>query len=103
MTGRAILHSPQNLLLDEATNGQDVPTIRSLRDLLRSLRDSGVCVIFSSHVLDEVRALCDKVLIISNGSLVASGSPGELRAQTDTISLEDAFVKLTCQPENVSC
>jgi sodium transport system ATP-binding protein len=101
--GRAILHSPQNLLLDEPTNGLDVPTIRSLRDLLRRLRDSGVCVIFSSHVLDEVRALCDKVVIISNGSLVATGSPVELCAQTDTISLEDAFVKLTCQPENVSC
>jgi len=70
--GRAILHSPQNLLLDEPTNGLDVPTIRSLRDLLRRLRDSGVCVIFSSHVLDEVRALCDKVVIISNGSLVAT-------------------------------
>ena len=101
--GRAILHSPRNLLLDEPTNGLDVPTIRSLRDLLRRLRDSGVCVIFSSHVLDEVRALCDKVVIVSNGSLVASGSPGELCAQTDTISLEDAFVKLTCQPENVPC
>jgi sodium transport system ATP-binding protein len=101
--GRAILHSPRNLLLDEPTNGLDVPAIRSLRDLLRRFRDSGVCVIFSSHVLDEVRALCDQVVIVSNGSLVASGSPGELCAQTDTISLEDAFVKLTCQPESVSC
>jgi sodium transport system ATP-binding protein len=101
--GRAILHSPHNLLLDEPTNGLDVPTIRSLRDLLRSLRDSGVCVIFSSHVLDEVRALCDRVVIIASGSLVASGSPNQLCAQTNTTSLEDAFVKLTCQPETASC
>jgi len=55
--GRALLHSPQNLLLDEPTNGLDVPTVRSLRDLLRRLRDAGTCVVFCSHVLDEVRAL----------------------------------------------
>jgi sodium transport system ATP-binding protein len=93
--GRAILHSPQNLLLDEPTNGLDVPTVRSLRDLLRRLRDSGVCIVFSSHVLEEVRALCDKVVIISSGRLIAEGSPAEVCAQTDTDSLEDAFVKLT--------
>jgi len=93
---RAILHAPQNLLLDEPTNGLDVPTVRSLRDLLRRLRDDGLCVVFSSHVLDEVRALCDKVVVISTGKLIAQGSPAELCAQTDTVSLEEAFVKLTC-------
>jgi sodium transport system ATP-binding protein len=97
--GRAILHSPRNLLLDEPTNGLDVPTVRSLRDLLRRLRDAGTCVVFSSHVLDEVRALCDQVVIISSGSLTAQGSPSELCSQTDTASLEEAFVKLTCSPE----
>jgi sodium transport system ATP-binding protein len=101
--GRAILHSPQNLLLDEPTNGLDVPTVRSLRDLLRRLRDAGTCVVFSSHVLDEVRALCDKVVIISNGSLIAQGSPSKLCSQTDTASLEEAFVKLTCSPEAPLC
>jgi sodium transport system ATP-binding protein len=101
--GRAILHSPQNLLLDEPTNGLDVPTIRSLRDLLRRLRDSGTCVVFSSHVLDEVRALCDKVVVISNGSVTAQGSPVELCVRTETASLEEAFIQLTCQPENSSC
>jgi len=101
--GRAILHSPQNLLLDEPTNGLDIPTIRSLRDLLRRLRDSGACVVFSSHVLDEVRALCDKVVVISGGSAIAQGSPAELCIQTDTASLEEAFIKLTWQPENSTC
>jgi len=101
--GRAILHSPRNLLLDEPTNGLDVPTIRSLRDLLRRLRDAGTCVVFSSHVLDEVRALCDQVVIIDHGQLKAQGAPAELCAQTETASLEDAFVKLTCPPENVLC
>ena len=94
--GRAILHSPQNLLLDEPTNGLDVPTIRSLRDLLRRLRDLGQCILFSSHVLDEVRALCDKVVVISGGRLVGEGSPADLCAQTGTSSLEEAFVALTC-------
>lgn len=101
--GRAILHSPQNLLLDEPTNGLDVPTVRSLRDLLRRLRDAGTCVVFSSHVLDEVSALCDKVVIIANGSLIAQGSSSELCSQTDTASLEEAFVKLTCSPEAPLC
>jgi sodium transport system ATP-binding protein len=101
--GRAILHSPQNLLLDEPTNGLDVPTVRSLRDLLRRLRDAGTCVVFSSHVLDEARALCDKVVIISKGSLIAQGSPSELCSQTETASLEEAFVKLTCSPEAPLC
>jgi sodium transport system ATP-binding protein len=101
--GRAILHSPQNLLLDEPTNGLDVPTVRSLRDLLRRLRDSGTCVVFSSHVLDEVRALCDNVVVIASGSLIAQGSPTELCAQAGTASFEDAFIRLTCQPENCPC
>jgi sodium transport system ATP-binding protein len=93
--GRALLHSPKNLLLDEPTNGLDIPTIRSLRDLLRRLRDSGTCIVYSSHVLDEVRALCDRVVIIAGGRIVAEGSPQELCSQADTTSLEEAFIELT--------
>jgi sodium transport system ATP-binding protein len=93
--GRALLHSPRNLLLDEPTNGLDIPTIRSLRDLLRRLRDSGVCIVYSSHVLDEVRALCDRVVIIAGGRIVAEGSPHELCSQAETTSLEEAFIELT--------
>ena len=100
---RALLHSPRNLLLDEPTNGLDVPTIRSLRDLLKRLRESGTCILYSSHALDEVRALCDNVVILSHGSLIARGSPADLCVQTDTASLEDAFVKLTSQPESSLC
>jgi sodium transport system ATP-binding protein len=94
--GRALLHSPQNLLLDEPTNGLDIPTIRSLRDLLRRLRDTGRCIVYSSHVLDEVRALCDRVVIIADGRIVAQGSPEELCSQAETTSLEEAFIELTC-------
>ena len=93
--GRAILHAPRNLLLDEPTNGLDVPTVRSLRDLLRHWRDAGACVLFSSHVLEEVSGLCDHVVVIDRGSVVAQGSPASLCRQTDSASLEDAFVKLT--------
>jgi sodium transport system ATP-binding protein len=93
--GRALLHSPRNLLLDEPTNGLDVPSVRALRELLRRLRDSGVCIVYSSHVLEEVSSLCDKVVIIAGGRRVAEGAPDEICAQTATESLEDAFVKVT--------
>jgi sodium transport system ATP-binding protein len=101
--GRAILHAPRNLLLDEPANGLDVPTVRSLRDLLRRWRDTGACVLFSSHVLEEVRVLCDRVVIVHRGSVVAQGSPASLCRQTGSASLEDAFVKLTCTEETAVC
>jgi len=96
---RAILHSPRNLLLDEPTNGLNILTIRSLRELLKRLRDEGTCVIFSSHVLEEVRALCDTVLVISQGKIAGQGSATELCSQTSTANLEDAFVQLTSAGE----
>jgi sodium transport system ATP-binding protein len=92
---RALLHGPRNLLLDEPTNGLDVPTVRALREVLRRLRDSGVCIVFSSHVLEEVRALCDQVVIVAAGQCVAQGSPDEICSQAETETLEDAFVRLT--------
>ena len=100
--GRAIVHSPKNLLLDEPTNGLDIPTVRSLRSLLKEMRDSGMCIVFSSHVLDEVRALCDEVVVIAKGRVVAQGAPEDLCEQSGAASLEDAFVNLT-QPEAIEC
>jgi len=97
--GRAILHSPKNLLLDEPTNGLDIPTVRSLRELLKRLRDEGTCVIFSSHVLEEVLALCDRIVVIAGGRIAGEGSATELCSQAGTASLEDAFVKLTSRME----
>jgi sodium transport system ATP-binding protein len=98
---RAILHSPQNLLLDEPGNGLDVPSVRALRGLLRQMRDSGMCIVLSSHILEEIRILCDHVAIVSAGRVVAQGSPEDLCRRTDTESLEDAFIKLT--QENLEC
>jgi sodium transport system ATP-binding protein len=91
---RALVHSPRNLILDEPTNGLDVMAIRSLREVLRGLRAAGHCILFSSHVMQEVAALCDEVVIIAGGCVVASGTPEQLREQAGTATLEDAFVLL---------
>jgi sodium transport system ATP-binding protein len=90
---RALVHDPKNVILDEPTNGLDVMTTRGLRDFLRQLRAEGRCVIFSSHIMQEVAALCDRIVVIAHGRAVAQGTPDELRAQTGEDNLEDAFVK----------
>jgi sodium transport system ATP-binding protein len=99
---RALIHRPRNLLLDEPTNGLDVMAVRGLRRLLGRLRDEGHCVLFSSHVMQEVAALCDDVVVIAHGTVVASGTPEDLRARTGESNLEDAFVKLIGTGEGLS-
>jgi sodium transport system ATP-binding protein len=99
---RALIHRPRNVLLDEPTNGLDVMAVRGLRRLLGRLRDEGHCVLFSSHVMQEVAALCDDVVVIAHGTVVASGTPEDLRAQTGESNLEDAFVKLIGTGEGLS-
>jgi sodium transport system ATP-binding protein len=91
---RALIHRPKNVLLDEPTNGLDVMAVRGLRRLLTRLRDAGHCVLFSSHVMQEVGALCDEVVVIAHGRVVASGTPVEIQARTGEPTLEDAFVRL---------
>ena len=86
------MHAPQNLLLDEPTNGLDVMATRALRALIRKLRDAGHCVLFSSHVMQEVAALCDDIVIVDKGRVVAAGTPEALRARFGAATLEDAFV-----------
>jgi sodium transport system ATP-binding protein len=98
---RALVHRPQNLMLDEPTNGLDVMAIRALRQFLMQQRGEGRCVIFSSHVMQEVAALCDRIYVIAQGRVVASGTPDELRAQTGQSSLEDAFVKVIGSSEGL--
>jgi sodium transport system ATP-binding protein len=100
---RAMLHSPRNLVLDEPTNGLDVPTVRALRLVLGRIRDAGCCIVFSSHVLEEVRALCDRVVVLARGTVVAEGSPEELCRRAGVASLEDAFVRLIESSEVASC
>jgi sodium transport system ATP-binding protein len=91
---RALVHDPANVLLDEPTNGLDVVSTRSLRELLRRLRAEGRCVLFSTHVMQEVAALCDHIVIIARGRVVADGTPAELRERSGEASLEEAFVRI---------
>lgn len=90
---RALVHDPRNVVLDEPTNGLDVMTTRGLREFLRQLRGEGRCVVFSSHIMQEVAALCDRIVIIAKGTVVAAGTADELRAHYGEENLEDAFVK----------
>jgi sodium transport system ATP-binding protein len=92
---RALVHDPPNVMLDEPTNGLDVMTTRSLREAIRRLREAGKCVLFSSHVMQEVSALCDSIVIVAQGSVVASGTAEELLAASGRTNLEDAFVHLS--------
>jgi sodium transport system ATP-binding protein len=92
--GRALVHGPHNIVLDEATNGLDVMSTRAMRGVIRSLADSGCCVLFSSHVMQEVSALCDEIVVFARGRVVSVGSPAELRARTGEDNLENAFVKI---------
>ena len=92
---RALIHDPPNVVLDEPTNGLDVMTTRNLREVIRQLRDAGKCVLFSSHVMQEVSALCDTIVIVARGSVVASGRAPELLAASGCDNLEDAFVRLS--------
>lgn len=92
--GRALIHDPRNVVLDEPTNGLDVPSTRAMRRFVRELADSGKCVLFSTHILQEVSAVCDRVVVIARGRVAAEGTPAELVERTGEANLEDAFVRL---------
>ena len=92
---RALVHDPQNLVLDEPSNGLDVTATRALRGLIRQLRDAGKCVLMSSHIMQEVVALADRIVIVAEGRAVASGTTEAVLAEAGATDLEDAFFKLT--------
>ncbi|MDR2174177.1 MAG: ATP-binding cassette domain-containing protein [Burkholderiales bacterium] len=91
---RALIHDPPVILLDEPTNGLDVTSVRSLRTFLRTLRDQGKCLIFSSHVMSEVATLCDTIMVMNHGCLIAQGTANDFLNKTTQTSLEDAFFAL---------
>ena len=93
--GRALVHDPRTVLMDEPTNGLDVGSTRAVRGLIRRMREEGRCVLFSSHIMQEVAALCDRIVILAEGRVAADGTPDELRARTGHANLEDAFVALS--------
>ena len=90
---RALIHDPRNVLLDEPTNGLDVKSTRAMRQFIRRLRDAGKCILLTSHIMQEVAALCDQIIIISRGEISAQGTPGELLQRTGQTNLEDAFIE----------
>ena len=91
---RALVHEPSHVILDEPTNGLDVMTTRALRELVKRLKAEGRTVMFSSHIMQEVAALCDEIIIISRGRVTAQGTTSELLAMSGKANLEDAFVAL---------
>ena len=99
---RALVHDPRNVILDEPTNGLDVMATRALRQFMTKLKSEGRCVLFSSHIMQEVGALCDRIVVIANGRVVADETPDALREQTGEASLEDAFVKIIGSEEGLA-
>ena len=91
---RALVHDPDTLILDEPTNGLDVMATRVLREVIRERRDAGCCVLFSSHVMQEVAVLCDLIAIVAAGAVAVQGTADDIRATTGRDDLEDAFVDL---------
>jgi len=99
---RTLLHRPRHLLLDEPSRGLDVMSTRALRTALTALRADGCCVIMATHVMQEVTALCEDVIVIARGHTVAQGSPEELCRRTGIANLEDAFVSLVGTEEGIA-
>ena len=99
---RALVHDPANVILDEPTNGLDVMAIRNLREILSGLKAEGRCIVFSSHVMQEVAALCDQVVIIGRGGVLAQGSLIEIRGRSACATLEEAFLKILGDSEGLA-
>jgi sodium transport system ATP-binding protein len=99
---RALVHDPGNIVLDEPTNGLDVMAIRNLREMLLALKRQGRCVLFSSHVMQEVAALCDRVVIIGHGKVLADATVQSIRERSGAASLEEAFLQVLGGTEGVS-
>jgi len=98
---RAMVHEPQTVLLDEPSNGLDVMSTRALRNYVRGLRSAGRSVVLSTHIMQEVAALCDRIVIIAKGEVAADGTAAELLQRTGCDSLEDAFVRLIGSDEGL--
>ena len=98
---RAMVHGPQTVLMDEPSNGLDVMSTRALREYIRSLKRGGHSVVLSTHIMQEVAALCDRIVIIAKGQVAADGTAGELLERSGCDSLEDAFVRLIGSEEGL--
>jgi len=98
---RALVHDPDNLLLDEPTNGLDVKSTRAMRKIISNLRSEGKCILLTSHIMQEVAALCDQIVIITKGMVAAQGTSRELLERTGKANLEDAFIEVIGSEEGL--
>jgi sodium transport system ATP-binding protein len=98
---RAMIHKPQTVLLDEPSNGLDVMSTRELRKYLLGLKAAGHSVVLSTHIMQEVAALCDSIIIIAGGKIAADGTAAQLLERSACATLEDAFVKLIGSDEGL--
>lgn len=99
---RAMVHSPQTVMMDEPSNGLDVMSTRALRRYILSLKEAGHSVVLSTHIMQEVAALCDRIIIIAKGKIAANGTAQELMEQSNCTTLEDAFVHLIGTEEGLA-
>ena len=98
---RAMVHQPQTVLMDEPSNGLDVMSTRALREYILSLKNAGHSVVLSTHIMQEVAALCDRIVIIAKGKVAADGTAEQLMERAGKDSLEDAFVQLIGSDEGL--
>ncbi|MBM3492374.1 MAG: ATP-binding cassette domain-containing protein [Alphaproteobacteria bacterium] len=89
---RALVHEPRTVLFDEPTNGLDIAASRAVRELVREMRDAGRCILFCSHIMQEVEALADRIVVLAHGRTAACGTPAELRRATGRQQLEEVFL-----------
>jgi len=99
---RAMVHSPQTVMMDEPSNGLDVMSTRALRRYILNLKEAGHSVVLSTHIMQEVAALCDRIIIIAKGKIAANGTAQELMEQSNCDTLEDAFVYLIGTEEGLA-
>ena len=91
---RCVLHDPHNYILDEATSGLDIISSQVILDFIKEERDKGKCIIYSTHYMEEAENICDRVVLINKGEIIATGTPKEIEKETKTTNLRDAFFKL---------
>ncbi len=91
---RCVLHDPHNYILDEATSGLDIISSQVILDFIKEERDRGKCIIYSTHYMEEAENICDRVVLINKGEIIATGTPKEIEKETKTSNLRDAFFKL---------
>ena len=91
---RCVLHNPHNYILDEATSGLDIISSQVILDFIKEERDKGKCIIYSTHYMEEAENICDRVVLVNKGEIIAIGTPDEIKSKTDTTNLRDAFFSL---------